>query len=310
MNILKIVLRILLGCFFIATAVLKLFSLDEFEIYIYSFNICNFVLSTVVARLLIAAEFLLGMFLILRYLYKWTWFLTLLFLLAFTGLLFYTAIFRNDSNCHCMGAWIELNPLESIIKNVLCIAILFFIRKQPEHDFIHKLFTIKYLKKIIIGLTFAAAIIVPFGVVPMDSVYNFFRSEKKQVNEEAFALLQKDSTFAAAADISNGNYITAMVLSRCKYCKLSTEKITQIVDCHQLDKSRLIFAIWGDSLSVEKFKEVTHTQDYTFAVINPYIAIDVTFGSFPLFIYTQNGKITQSVDFRELSETEIVKLLQ
>ena len=59
-KVIKFILRILIGGFFITTAILKLLSLDSFEIYIYSFNIFSFNLCAIIARLVIAAELLVG----------------------------------------------------------------------------------------------------------------------------------------------------------------------------------------------------------------------------------------------------------
>ena len=39
-------------------------------------------------------------------------------MIGFTLFLIYTAIYRNDANCHCFGSFIEINPVESIIKNI------------------------------------------------------------------------------------------------------------------------------------------------------------------------------------------------
>ena len=69
-SILKMVIRIGIGLFFIVSAVLKLLSLDSFELYIYSFNIVNFVWSGLVARAIIACEILVGVLLIAKVRYK------------------------------------------------------------------------------------------------------------------------------------------------------------------------------------------------------------------------------------------------
>ena len=45
-------------------------------------------------------------------------------LILFTLFLIYTAIFRNDTNCHCFGELVELSPVESIIKNVIAMILL------------------------------------------------------------------------------------------------------------------------------------------------------------------------------------------
>ena len=123
-KLIKDILRIGIGGMFVIAAILKLMSIDEFEIYIYSFNVLNFLLTSFVSRIIIAGEFILGLFLILKINYKFTWNATMIVLLLFTLFLIYTAIFRNDTNCHCFGELVELSPVESIIKNVIAMILL------------------------------------------------------------------------------------------------------------------------------------------------------------------------------------------
>ena len=80
---LKAVIRIGLGLFFIVSAILKLLSLDNFELYIYSFNLMNLTLCGLVARAIIACELLVGILLIIKVKYKFAWWLTLLMLIGF-----------------------------------------------------------------------------------------------------------------------------------------------------------------------------------------------------------------------------------
>ncbi len=123
-KLIRDILRIGIGGMFVIAAILKLMSIDEFEIYIYSFNVLNFLLTSFVSRIIIAGEFILGLFLILKINYKFTWNATMTVLILFTLFLIYTAIFRNDTNCHCFGELVELSPVESIIKNVIAMILL------------------------------------------------------------------------------------------------------------------------------------------------------------------------------------------
>jgi uncharacterized membrane protein YphA (DoxX/SURF4 family) len=301
-NYIKLTLRLLLGAFFIVTAILKLFSLDHFELYIYSFNVMNFVLATVAARVIIAFEFLLGAFLMLKCFYRYVWWLMLLTLTGFTFFLIYVALFRQDSNCHCMGNLIELNPIESIIKNIISIAALIFVGKQSESVF--------RFKKPVIGVVFCVSILVPFVAFPMDVLYNAFRTEHAMVNPEAFEILKQDSAFVSTVDIDQDKHIIAVVASGCKFCKISSTKLNQIIDKNSLHKDKIIFVIWGDTASVRDFQNETQTRDYKYALINPLTAIDVTFGHFPTFIYTENGAVTNAVDFRGMNEEDVVTVLK
>lgn len=125
-------INILIGSVFIIAAILKLISIDEFEIYIYSFDIFSFLLTTFVSRIIIIGEFILGLFLILKINYKLTWRLTFISLILFTLFLIYVAIFRQDANCHCFGELVELSPLESIVKNVVMMILLLVAKTQSS----------------------------------------------------------------------------------------------------------------------------------------------------------------------------------
>ena len=66
MSKLNSAIRIGIGGMFVIAAILKLISVDEFEIYIYSFDIFGFVATSLLSRLLIAGELILGVFLIFK----------------------------------------------------------------------------------------------------------------------------------------------------------------------------------------------------------------------------------------------------
>ena len=297
----KGVLRLLIGAIFITTAILKLLSIDEFELYIYSFGIFNYISVTVLARLVIAFEFLLGIFLLLKQFYKPVWWLMQLTLTGFTLFLIYVALFRNDTNCHCFGDFIELNPLHSIIKNVITMALLLFIRKESDYQF--------RFKKLVIGICFTIGIIVPFIVFPMDALYNKFRHPKEPINIVSFEKLQQDTTLKEF-NIEQGNYLLAFYISKCKFCKLSMKKVNAIVNKYQLDISRIKIFICGDDNAVDEFKKETGALDYHFFQISPILAIDITYGHFPTFALISNQEVKNCVDLRGIEEEDIVRFLQ
>ena len=300
-KIFQLILRLLIGVMFLTTAILKLLSIDELELYIYSFEIFNYITVTVLARFVIAFEFLLGMFLLLKQFYKPVWWLIQLTLTGFTLFLIYAAIFRNDANCHCFGDFVELNPLHSIIKNVITIALLFFIRKESDYQF--------RFRKLVVGICFAVAIIVPFVVFPMDALYNKFKSPNDPINFAAFEKLQQDTTLKDF-NIEHGNYLVAFYISGCNFCKLGMKKINSIVEKHDLDINRIKIFISGNVEGINEFKKEIAIFDYQIFEISLYQAIDVSYGSFPTFLYVYNGKITKPFKLRGISEDEVVFFLK
>ena len=101
-KVLSTILRILIACVFIASAILKYIDIEVFDIYIYEHNLFNFAVSSTLTRLLIAAEFVLGILLLTNTLIRFTYIVTYIFLIFFTiYLLLQPYLFDALDNCCC-----------------------------------------------------------------------------------------------------------------------------------------------------------------------------------------------------------------
>ena len=292
-SVLRLTIRLLLGVFFIGTAVLKLLSIDNFEIYIYSFGLFSYTWTTFFSRLLIFIELLVGISLILKILFRQVWWLTMLLMIGFTLFLIYAAIFRNDSNCHCFGSLIELNPIESIFKNIIVLALLLFIRNENSHD--HK----PLLRKWLVAATIMISLIIPFIIVPMDVIYNRIYSEKENVNTVAFYESLSDSTFV---DLQYDRYLINYALAGCKFCRLGAEKLVLMVEKHNIPHEKIKFVVGGNDDAISKFIEKTNTSDYEHYKIPAPELMSITFGKFPLYVFLEDGKVVKAGDFRILDD--------
>ena len=293
LNIIKLIIRLLLGVFFISTAVLKLLSIDSFEVYIYSFGIVNYITVTFLSRLLIFIELLIGISLIFKIYFRQIWWLTMLIMVSFTLFLIYAAIFRNDSNCHCFGSLIELDPSQSIIKNIITIVLLLFIRKEQSHDYK------PLMRKWLIGISIAVSIIIPFVLVPMDVIYNKIHSEKENINTMAFYESLSDSTYH---NIQQGRYLINYALAGCTFCRIGAEKLVLMVEKHNIPHEKIKFVVGGNDDAISKFIEKTNTSDYEHYKIPAPELMSITFGKFPLYVFLEDGKVVKAGDFRILDD--------
>lgn len=292
-GVLRLSIRLLLGAFFIGTAVLKLLSIDNFEVYIYSLGLFSYTWTTFFSRLLIFIELLIGISLILKICFKQIWWLTMLMMVGFTLFLVYAAIFRNDSNCHCFGDLIELNPIQSILKNIITIALLFFIKNEESHDYK------PVLKKWLVASTIVVSLVISFVLLPMDVVYNKIYSEKENVNTVAFYESMNDSTFV---NLQHGRYLINYALAGCKYCRIGAEKLTLMVDRHGIPHDRIKFIIGGSDEAIGRFIGLTGTSDYEHWKIPAPKFMSITFGKFPLYVFIEDGKVVKAGDFRVLDD--------
>lgn len=296
-NVLKMIVRIGIGLFFIVSAVLKLLSLDHFELYIYSFHIFNFVLSGLVARAIIACEIVLGILLIIKVKYKWAWWLTMLMLVGFSLLLVYVMLFRDDTNCHCMGDLVEIKPSLSLIKNIVAIALLLFVRNEEDYSF--------RWKNLALVATFVVALVPPFVLFPIDGIYNLlFKSNDQHFNETEFNAMMADSIMQDV-NLDEGNYIVGVIASGCKFCETSGVKMSEFADRNHLDSTRILYFVWGDSASIEAFKVNTKTESFRFVTISPLNAIRIVNGSFPTYLFLRDGVVEKTADLHQLTEKNV-----
>ncbi len=323
LNISKTIIRLFVGVVFVGAAISKLLTIDHFEIYIYSFHIFGYGLTTVLSRMLIAAEILMGLGMIFKIYYKEIWSLTMLALIGFTLFLIYVIIFRNDDNCHCFGDLIRLDPKESIVKNVVSMLLLLLIRKENSHDYRPR------LKKWLVGISIAVAIILPFVVFPMDTLYNMIASKDNNINTVEWESLQNDqkylqllrfevvndSTYVqhdslAVLDLSDDTYIVNFISAGCDFCRLGANKLSMIIDHNNIDKRHLKFLVWGYDADIVKFMDDTNTRGYEFWFLNPIKSLNITYGKFPTYVWFDHGNIISSGDLRDLDEGKIVKFLR
>ena len=319
----KSVVRILIGLLFVVSAVFKAISIDEFDIYLYSFGILDFVFCTLLSRLIILFEFALGVMFIFNLYFRSVWLIITSTTGLFTLFLIYVQLFRHDSNCHCMGDIVELDPLHSIVKNLGIIGLMLLIRKAKEEKF-------KNRKWFTIGLV-GAAFIAILIIIPPNSFYNFIYSGEKTLNTVEFNKTMSDSTYYTrivnlnydeqkkickfdvenvALDLSNDKYLLAYIHSGCKYCKLGMKKINMMIENNEIDPEHVIMLIWGDDEHISEFILDTKCFNYECRIMEAHLAVGVTNGHFPTFVFYDSGEVVEVFDYNNINEKSIVEFFE
>ena len=224
-----------------------------------------------------------------------------LMLVGFTGLLIYVALFRHDANCHCFGNVIELNPVSSIIKNVILFGALWLVRKEEDYQFKGKYWCFT-------GIV-VVAIVVPFVLFMPDTFYNKIKNPYDQINVGYFNEVKNDSLFKTMP-LEDGRYLVGVFASGCQYCKMSLQKVNMMMELNEIPLQQFKYYIWGTDESIKKFKEETATLDIQHCAISPLVAIELSSGIFPVYALVENGKIVKSFDYRGINEKEIVEFLR
>ena len=300
MNKLKLGLKILLGLVFILSAVLKLIDIDKFEIYVYSFNFFGLSLSYIAARLLIAFEFLLGIALIANIFNKYVTRITLATLVAFTSFLVYLIIVGRNDNCHCFGEYLPFNPIESIIKNIIFIAILLFCWNV-------KPFKICYRKYVIAiwGFVSIAPFVAVFIISPPDNFVKYPTQAKYSINEELFAQHIAPEGALDTLNISEGKKIVTLYSPNCKYCKLSARKLNTIQERVGIPEKDIITVFGGDVVDLTPFYTETETTPLQPMFMDADLFLPLTYGRFPAILLLNNGEVVKAFQYRSISESDI-----
>lgn len=296
------IIRILLGFVFIISASLKLMSIENFELYVYSFGLFNFVATSFLTRILIVLEFLIGIGLIFRIFYKQVWWSAVTFLIAFSLFLIYASIFRGDENCHCFGDLIELNPLPSIFKNVIMLVFLLRVKRQEE---LHH-----SIKPYITTISIVCALFIAFLGVPPHVVYSkLFDDTDERFNPTAFSDIIQQDSFNNILD-SSKNEIIGFVSATCGHCKAGNKIMQAIFEQNEIDESSFKNVIWASSdSSLSVFKDTTNTQNYSYTVMSPRFLIDICYGHFPTYVFFEKGKFLKAINYKEINENEIIEFL-
>jgi len=316
------IISVAIGLFFILSAILKIFTIKEFELYIYSYGIFNYALCTLFARCLIAFEMCVGLCLALKWWYRLAWWLMQISLLGFTVFLIFAQL-RGDANCHCMGDFVELNPLQSMIKNIAIMLILLVVRNQESWNFKFE----KIIKPLIVIIVAA----VPFIAVPPEVLYNKLYSTDRNINTPIFEKALADSTFYKCYPIIRPNYeydsttfaseekplelqghnVLMFAHAGCKYCQEGAKRMAMFFRENKIDRRRCKVLIFGNNppLSTYEFIKETESFGFEFREINPITSLDIVDGQFPTFMLMQDDSIVKSFDLWGLEESTITEFL-
>jgi len=223
-------------------------------------------------------------------------------MIGFTLFLIYTAIYRNDANCHCFGSFIEINPVESIIKNLVIIGLLLFVKKQKDWSF-------RFKKWMIAGFI-TLGLISTFVLFPPDTLYNKIYKPKSKVDVASFEKIISDTTKVGLSNIQ-GNHIIAFYVSGCKFCKMSMQKVDNIFKKNEIPTTQFVAIVLGDTNEIVNFKKETLSSNYQmFSHKDPVLFLKTVYGSFPTIVYMKDDSIVKVVNYRGIEEDEMVQFLK
>ena len=301
-NSIKLV-RILLGAVLILSAGAKLWSIDQFELYIYSYRFFSLNLTFILARLCIGIELALGVLALTgwhRRIVLGTMFAMLLF---FSFFLCCAALIGREDSCQCFGQLADMPPAISLLKNsVLILLNLICLKatsgKSIEESRSHiveeensrksqKTNTTK-LRNWLTGIIIAAAMATPFIISVPDS-WMFGPSHERYDAEALHEALEGKTCDNGVIDLYR--HVVVFVTPGCPYCKMTRQKLDAMAQRN--------FFHPGDIVYIEP----NDLPDGMF--------IRITYGARPLILLMDSGgEVVATYHYRNINERQISKFLR
>ena len=279
-----LVLRGLLSLFFLLSAVAKLMAIDDFELYIFSYGFFSLNASFIMARLCIAAELLVALFIALGWWQRWVNLATFLLLILFSLFLGYAALIGRTDSCQCMGRWVDFNPVQSLLKNAVLIALLLLYSKWigPAAPVIRP-------TRIVLTAVMVVAVMAAVFCISVPDNWMFGPEESRY---DRALLEQSIGPDGALADqgLAEGHQLVAFVTRGCPYCRMTREKLGSIANRHHLDTSRIHY--------------------YEPSDLPAGLFVQITYGQRPFVLLLDNGTPVVTYHYRNISERQISRFLQ
>ncbi len=287
------IIRIIVGLVFILSAVFKLLSIDVFELYVFSFQIFDFDLSSVLSRLMIGIEMTIGILLITNIHFKKTWRISILLLILFSAFLIFQIIRGNNENCHCFGDLLKLSPLESLIKNSVLLGLLLLIKNEVVFQF-------KYFSYIFLFAT-TFSITLPFVLSPPDFLVDYSR---EGMDLKKVVPLINGNESLKSLHCQEGKKMICMFSVTCPFCELAAKKISVMAEKYGLENN-IIYVFTGDKNNLNEFWIKSDSQKFNYVFLPTKNFFTIAGPTVPRIYLSDNGEIIMQYNYRSLNEKEI-----
>lgn len=250
----------------------------------------NGLTASVLARLTIGLEWLIGGCLIAQVFPRATFRLTLAVLVMFCLYLgFVIATRGNSGDCGCFGGEVEMTPLAAILKNVLMIAALVLAR------WIHPYSGYKgqFYPAMLIAV---AAFTAPFIMEPV-----YISTASKTIHEpiDLTALYDGNAEPVPTVDLRNGKHVVCYFSTTCPHCKTTAVKLQELYQ--RYPELPLYMILNGNDKLQREFLSETNASAIPHSLMRNTPAFSKMAGPFvPTILWINNSVTERKSHFDEL----------
>ena len=289
-QLLKHVFRTLSGILFLFSATAKLIGIDAFELYLFGFGWFPLATAFLLARMVIAAEYTLGILLTANFAPRLAGWCSAAVLAGFSGFLLWLILTGEHGNCNCFGELVQMNPVQSLLKNMAMLGMLALSAGARPFPLPRK------------TLLTVLAVILPLAAVLIISPPDNWRYEAYSgagVHEAALREAAADGTLPRS--VTEGEHIVCFFSLRCEYCKLSARKLTTLRERGEFSQAPVIAIIGrGEDTDITPFLEETGFQPDEVHFLDPALFLRITRGTMPLILIMQDTTPVRQFHYRDL----------
>ena len=275
MKLLSKTLQLLLAITFLFSAYTKAVGPGFFEITLMDQGIApNRLIAGYLARFFIGLEFALGFLMLLPFYIKQLMQFTFFLLGGFTLHLIYLWSIGDTDNCGCFGEMISMTPEQSIIKNIIMLAISLAVFKTAET---------KKIKKTIPVVFSAVTIISMWIILPIPNH-----------NEFPFDSFTRFET-RGRVDLSSGEKLVAIFNLDCEHCQETAIELGKLERSVENFPEFYVLYFQEGSTSVEDFESITKSS-FPYDLIEVNTFFDLIGDSPPRVYNLKDGKVLEIWD--------------
>lgn len=287
----------ILGAIFIASGIAKIPSVVNFELYIFSLDLFSFDVCSIIARLLISSEIIIGIWLIIHIYNRLANYVTAGILGVFSLFLIWRILLHDETSCHCLGDLVDMKPGLSLLKNIILAGLLALAWKSTyniPHKNLNRLYAL--YATIILFL-------LPFCIVPPDIYFRFSMAEENTVAERNLLEEVSDSLLL-------GKSMVCLYSTECQYCKHCSKKVSEIVQRHDIPISRIeiLFMdipLLSTDIIDSFFLTYGNSVHLPYKIVEAERFISLSEGEMPIIVLLEDGQIRQEYNYLTLNENDI-----
>ncbi len=299
-RIIYFITAVLLGIVFIFSGYVKLYPIEPFELNFIDVGIANWFTAPIVARLLIGLELGVGLLLILQFKHReFTLKAVMGVLLFFTLYLVYALIKDgNTGNCGCFGTYLEMTPLQSILKNIAMMgitAMLWYMNVVVQWRYTIAVW--------IVSIAGCAAL--PFILNPPDFYMAQYITEGKANYTLPLELLSdKEHNNQPTIDkLKLGKHIVAFVSATCPHCKIAAFKLHIMHNQHP--NWSMLLVLTGKQEYLAPFWAETKAEDVPHLHYNTNNFVKLSGPEVPVIMALDNGIVKKKFSHINLKDSDL-----